>query len=227
MVNGQPLSFDVTTVWRRNMIMRDRQTGTFWQHATGEALRGPLAGQRLEVLGGTQSTWAGWRDDYPESILSTAPDAPAGLMPKQVLSWMLKNIPSQAKTAGFTPLGQLLDAHAEVAGLTAAGAARAYPLDLLRREHQVNDSLGGQPFCLFFDPSSQQVRAFRRPEIVCGRPELYLTGSTLTTSDGACRWDRSGRPLQANQPELERVRVERQWWLGWVEFHPGTSVYRG
>jgi hypothetical protein len=51
-VNDQRLMFEVAGVYRRNMIIRDRQTGTLWQHATGEALMGPLKGVQLQLLGG-------------------------------------------------------------------------------------------------------------------------------------------------------------------------------
>jgi len=41
-VRGRHLHFSPQAVWRRNMIMRDQETGTLWQQATGEALIGPL-----------------------------------------------------------------------------------------------------------------------------------------------------------------------------------------
>jgi hypothetical protein len=47
-VDGQRLTFEPVSVRRRNMIMRDRETGTIWQHETGEALLGRYRGRILE-----------------------------------------------------------------------------------------------------------------------------------------------------------------------------------
>ena len=60
-VDDQRLTFEVAGVYRRNMIIRDRQTGTLWQHATGEALMGPLKGVQLRPLGGELIRWSRWK----------------------------------------------------------------------------------------------------------------------------------------------------------------------
>ena len=44
------------------MIFRDRETGTLWQQATGEAVAGPLKGATLQLLSGEILTWAGWEN---------------------------------------------------------------------------------------------------------------------------------------------------------------------
>lgn len=58
-IKGQRLNFVVEAVWRRNMIIRDRETGTLWQQANGEALIGPLQGTQLQALGGELMNWMG------------------------------------------------------------------------------------------------------------------------------------------------------------------------
>ncbi len=72
-VDGQVLTFDARSPWRWNMIMRDRETGSLWQQATGEAVFGPLAGRQLQLLGGEQTAWAGWRDEHPQTEANRAP----------------------------------------------------------------------------------------------------------------------------------------------------------
>ena len=47
----------------------DEETGTIWSAFTGEALQGPLAGERLERVKSTSSFWFGWKDFYPETAL--------------------------------------------------------------------------------------------------------------------------------------------------------------
>lgn len=59
--------------------MRDRETGALWQHATGEALIGPLAGAKLEWLGGEQMTWAAWRTEHPDTVVALEPAEWSGM----------------------------------------------------------------------------------------------------------------------------------------------------
>ena len=72
-VNDQRLMFEVAGVYRRNMIIRDRQTGTLWQHATGEALMGPLKGVQLQLLGGELTSWSRWKEMYPHTSMAGEP----------------------------------------------------------------------------------------------------------------------------------------------------------
>jgi len=39
-------------------------------------------------------------------------------------------------------------------------------------------------------------------------------------------WTWAGNPLTSDTPPLQRLWIERQWWLGWVEFHPMSEVYQ-
>jgi hypothetical protein len=35
-----------------------------------------------------------------------------------------------------------------------------------------------------------------------------------------------GQPASPHTPPLQQLWIERQWWLGWVEFHPTSEVYQ-
>jgi hypothetical protein len=35
-----------------------------------------------------------------------------------------------------------------------------------------------------------------------------------------------GDPLTADTPALQKLLIERLWWLGWVEFYPASEVYQ-
>lgn len=163
-VNGQPLSFEVAGFWRRNMMMRDRESGSVWQEATGEAVAGPLRGTRLEPLGGQQTNWATWRNEHPETALVVEPEGAAkgiiGLLPYQRMFDLFGRI-------GFTFPGlsandTRLPSREEVAGISIAGEWRAYPLSMLRRVRVVNDELGGVPIAIVYEPGGDRVRAFQR-----------------------------------------------------------------
>ena len=226
-VDGQRLTFEVAGVYRRNMIIRDRQTGTLWQHATGEALMGPLKGVRLQPLGGELARWSSWRELYPHTSLAVEP-IPAfgrypGLIPRPLLERML-----EAFTTNFAAPGLVTDErlpmHEEIAGLSLAGVDRAYPLAMLQERGVINDSIGGRGVAILYDADADHVIALDR--VVDGQTiELVPADGGLSSANGTMRWTLTGNPLTADTPPLPRLWIERQWWLGWVEFHPASEVY--
>jgi hypothetical protein len=47
--------------------LRDAETGSLWSGRTGDAVGGPLAGERLELLPSLQVFWFAWSDFYPQT----------------------------------------------------------------------------------------------------------------------------------------------------------------
>ncbi len=50
-------------------LMKDLETGSTWTGTTGEAVSGPLAGQRLEQIESFVSFWFAWSDFHPDTEL--------------------------------------------------------------------------------------------------------------------------------------------------------------
>jgi hypothetical protein len=68
-VGQQTLSFENSgALWRDTLVMRDRETGTYWTVATGRALSGPLAGERLEAVPAQVTRMEFWNREYPNSL---------------------------------------------------------------------------------------------------------------------------------------------------------------
>lgn len=67
-VDGRVLTFENSgALWRDTLVVRDRETGTYWTAATGAALSGPLAGRRLSPIPAAYTTAAAWRHAFPGS----------------------------------------------------------------------------------------------------------------------------------------------------------------
>jgi hypothetical protein len=159
-VDGRVLHFDPEAVWRENMLMRDRETGTLWQHATGEALVGPLAGTRLDVLGGQTMTWDVWRADHPETTVTRDPSERewTGLLPKRTVSRVLVDGgPLTTLANRLARRDDRLAPTSVVVGVEVAGRARAYPLTTLTEVGSVEDEVGGVPVVVRFDRRGDRV----------------------------------------------------------------------
>ena len=66
MVDGTRLTFRLAGINNQNFIMRDDQTGTWWQQVSGLAIHGPLKGTRLRLVPHDQVTFAIWKDEQPK-----------------------------------------------------------------------------------------------------------------------------------------------------------------
>ncbi|HSP93158.1 MAG TPA: DUF3179 domain-containing (seleno)protein [Thermoanaerobaculia bacterium] len=56
-------------LWRDTLVLRDRATGTDWSAATGTALHGPLAGQRLRPIPAVVVRAGDWQRAFPASLI--------------------------------------------------------------------------------------------------------------------------------------------------------------
>lgn len=227
-VNGQRLIFQVAGVYRRNMIIRDRQTGTLWQHATGEALLGPLKGAQLQPLGGELTRWSKWKEMNPHTSLAVEPIPEhgrfPGLIPRDRLEYLLETFSTNYAAPGFVTDNRL-PMHEEIVGVSLAGVDRAYPLVVIRNQGVIHDRIGENSIAIVYDDDADHVNAFNclvSDKII----ELAPANGALSSLDGMMRWTWMGNPLTANTPPLQKLQIERQWWLGWVEFHPTSEVYQ-
>jgi hypothetical protein len=222
---GKDLTFEVAGFFRRNLVMRDRQTGSLWQQATGEAVYGPLKGARLTLLPGTQALWEDWWSEHPETWLAMEPRGRHGLLPLKALNRLFEaatNLPRLMP--GKTDLEDSLPAREWVAGLAAGGEARAYALPRLAGYAALEDALGGTPLVIRYDPGIDRVWVFDR-RIAGETQSLAWVGGGWLAEPSGQRWDAEGNPSKTGGEILQPMTVQRSWWLGWKEFHPNTSVF--
>lgn len=157
-IEGQELTFGVAGVWRRNMVIQDWETGSVWQQATGEAIAGPLKGKTLRPVSGSLVKWGMWSDQHQEGILGIEPDPPApNLLSVEGMVRLFEPTRHFAGPGLVAKKDNRLPLHEVVIGVDVNGAARAYPLDVVREKGEITDSLGGQPITINYHPEGDSV----------------------------------------------------------------------
>lgn len=69
------LSFGVSGKLRNSdLVMYDRETQSWWQQATGEAIVGQMTGERLQALPVWMESWAQFRRRNPDGFVMVEPD---------------------------------------------------------------------------------------------------------------------------------------------------------
>lgn len=56
-------------LYKNSFVMYDQETKSLWVHTTGEAVRGPLAGRRLDFLPSLVVPWSVWKAKYPATTV--------------------------------------------------------------------------------------------------------------------------------------------------------------
>ena len=226
-VDGITLTFHLAGINNQNFLMRDEETGTYWQQISGRAISGPLAGKTLPLIHCDELTVALWKSEEPHgSILK---DVPAFVPQYSPEDWdvQMARVPTVISHAqpGLSARDLMLGVHA-------GGSARAFPYDAVKREKLILDRIGSEPVLLALGPDNESVRAFSRA-LPGGRgiADFYRTANGpdfMMDSVSGSRWNFQGcaidGPLRGSC--LAPIEVIKDYWFDWREYNPGTTVYR-
>ena len=239
-VDGQELTFGTTGRLRfSNLIMYDRQTESWWQQATGDAIAGALTGTRLESLPAPIVSWEDLRSEHPDArVLSreTGYNRTYGQNPYAGYDDVDSSpfLYEGPETPGDLP------PMARVITVDAQGEPVAYPYEVLRESPAINDVVDGEPVAVLWQKGT--ASALDEDSVGAGRDvgsagvfSRRLDGSTLTfRSEGGTildeetgsAWNALGRAVAG---ELEGERLEPvvsidHFWFSWAAFRPETRV---
>ncbi len=168
-MNGRRLTFHLDGINNQNFIMRDEQTGTWWQQASGEAFLGPLRGSRLRPVFADEVSFALWRREHPAGRVLRPAAGQDGAWKAFNASWEADTARLPVTSAAYDsaraaagpadPLRQLAP-RTTVLGVALGGAERAYPLDALRGQGAVMDDLGGAAVAILAAADGRSFRVF-------------------------------------------------------------------
>ena len=138
-MKGRVLHFYLAGINNQNFLMRDRETGTWWQQITGKAIYGPLQGAALELVLSDELTFGQWRSESPSGKVL----APVAKYTKDYDSNWEPDVAKLPVVISFP--GTELKARDVVVGLTINGAGRAYPWEAFAKQSPVIDRVNGTP----------------------------------------------------------------------------------
>jgi hypothetical protein len=153
-VNGRALHFYLAGINNQNFLMRDKETGTWWQQINGKAIYGPLNGTSLNLVPYDELTFGEWKSEVSGGqVLAEVPK----YSKKYESNWE----PETAKLPVVVSFpGTELKSRDIVVGLELNGASRAYPWETLVKESPVIDHAGGMPLLITVPPDKKSFRVF-------------------------------------------------------------------
>jgi hypothetical protein len=240
-LNGMDLDFGTTGNLRQaDLVMYDRQTESWWQQFTGEAIVGTMTGQRLLLLPSSIISYGDFKSQFPDGKV---------LFPDTGLERAYGETPYINYDSLVNPGTKFLDGQADdrlppkmrVLGLTMDEIAIAYPYSILSEVAVINDTQNGQELVIFWKSGTnsalyKQVIAESKDvgsaaaysRIVDGQVLTFTqTGEAFADLETGSTWNLLGKaidgPLVGTQ--LDQLLAHELLWFAWAAFEPDTILY--
>jgi len=228
-VNGRQLHFHLAGINNQNFIMRDEETGSWWQQVTGEAIQGTLRGQRLRPVLHDESTFGLWKREKPEGRVLRPDEKVSQAGNYAPANWEERM--TKVPVATSVAIDKSLEPRTLVIGITINGASKAYPFDALVKQSLILDDVGGVPIFIVLGDDKRSVRAFERT--VDGRKLEFLVkpntaALTMVDAETGSEWDFTGKAIggQLNGRQLKKIAILEDYWFDWMTYNPKTKVYK-
>jgi hypothetical protein len=240
-VGGRTLTFGTTGNLRRSdLVMWDRQTESWWQQLTAEAVVGQLTGTRLEVLPSQTLSWADFKRIHPGGdVLSRDTGVPRDYGTNPYAGY------DEPDSEPFLLEGEAddrLPAKERVVAIFTNDETVVVPFGRLARDPVVELDAGGRRVVVLYKRGV--VSPLDAPSIagsrdvgtaaafdprVGGRPLSFerRSGGFADRETGS-RWDIAGRAVAGELAgeQLTPVRHDQQFWFALAAFVPDARIER-
>lgn len=242
-IDDEALDFGVSGLLRNSdLIMFDRQTESWWQQLTGEALVGAYTGTLLKIVPSQVISFGSFAERHPDGLVmsrDTGYSRQYGVNP-------YRDYDTQPGRP-FLFRGEVdprLDSPVDhVLAATIDNVAIAYPFDILRAERVINDVVADTPLVIFYQGGVASAlgdsRIDKSRDIgTAGMYEATLDDGRelrfVADDDGAFRdqatqstWNAFGEAIAGELAgsQLRWINAFPHFWFAWAAFHPETLVY--
>ena len=240
-LDGKVYDFGTTGRLRySDLIMYDRQTESWWQQITGEAIVGELTGKILRPLPAAIISWRDFQSAYPAGMVLSRDTGDVRAYGQNPYSGY-----DNINSAPFLFQGKYdgrLAPMERVVTISQGNQDFAVPFPLLAERKVVHLDAGGVPMVVFWAPGT--VSALDKNRIAESRDigatgafQAQLDGQPLTftaagdgvfTDGRGSSWNLAGQAITgpAKGKELTPVVHANHFWFAWAAFKPDTTVYQ-
>lgn len=239
-LEGRALDFGTTGKLRfSDLVMYDRQTESWWQQATGEAIIGGMTGKRLVFLPSQIISWEMFKLTYPAGkVLNRETGHRRSYGSNPYVGY------DDINSSPFLyrgPKDGRLPPMERVVTLSLNGEDVAYPFGVMEKVRVVNDTVGGKPIVVMFSKGVTSALdggsiSDSRDVGSAGVFERTLEGKVLTFKTSGVHfidaqtgstWNILGvataGPLAGKR--LTPVVSGTHFWFSWAVFQPKTRIY--
>ena len=191
-VGGTELVFgNQGALWGNAMTWWDTETGSIWSQPLGEAILGPRAGERLELLPSNLATWADWKEGHPDTLALAVASGQDGFDLEQM--------------AIVVELGP---------------ESTAFLVPELRESTVVNSVVNNVPVAVVIEPDTDRWKVFSR-QLDTDVVELVFVDGELQEIGGDRRFDIArGLPTDGGDEALDQLPGFTSFPKDYITFFP-------
>ena len=226
-VDGETLSFgNSSALYESDLVMVDRNTGSYWWQVAGSAIVGTLTGAALDPLPSVVATWADWKAQHPDTLILTRDTGFSRPYERDSFGSYADYLDSGQFVFPVSKASQdeRLQPAALVVGVVLDGVVRAYPVDGL--VDPLNDDVAGSPIVVF--PTDGGAAVFQAT--VNDQTSVFEVrdGDLIDTATGSV-WTTGGMAVSGTQEGSVLVPVPSRttFWFAFVAAFPEVELYQG
>lgn len=234
--DGTVLDFGTTGNLRNSdLVMYDRQTESWWQQFTGEAIVGEMTGEKLEFMPSQIISYSDFASQYPKGMVlsrDTGHRRSYGQNPYGGYDSIDSSpFAFEGETDGRLPPLE------RVVAVDVQGEQAAYPFSQLAEVRVVNDVVGGQPIAVFWKSGTRSTFGSSTADTgSTGAFSRRVGDQVLTFTDSEAKfvdqetgstWDLLGNATSGpmSGETLDRLVSGEHFWFAWAAFLPNTRVW--
>lgn len=236
------LDFGVSGMLRKSdLVMWDRQTESWWQQFTGEALVGELTGAQLDLVSSMLISLKDFFENYPNGeVLSTE----TGHFRKYGTNpYTGYDNPENKQPHLFNEtVDGRLPAMERVIDVQIEGQYKIYPFSAIQKKHVINDVFNDEAIVLFF--ASKTVSVLDKTNIAESKEIGSVTVFTSRIDDKILSfqkvennfvdeqtlstWSITGKCIKGVYKgwELRPITHGNHFAFSWFAFHPDCEIYK-
>ncbi len=225
-MEGKKLTFHLAGINNQNFIMRDDETGTWWQQVSGAALQGTFKGRTLTSVFTDEITFAVWKREHPNGRVLRPDDRVS--QQYEAANWEEEY--EKLRVVVPVDANDKLKPRALIAGIVVNGKAIAYPIDELKKQRLVINTIDATPIFVVLSDDNKSVRVFDR-SVDDRTLEFFVKADTtplqFVDAETGSTWDFSGKAISGSLAgkQLRKISVLKDYWFDWKLYHPDTSMY--
>ncbi|MEM9022823.1 MAG: DUF3179 domain-containing protein, partial [Bacteroidota bacterium] len=233
MVNGTLTTFGVSgLLFNTNLLPYDRATDSHWSQMRLECVNGPLIGQKIKTYQLVETTWATWRQMYPQSMVVSTNTGISRPYEQYPYGDYITN--NNRLLFPVNPVDERLPQKERVHGVVVGEAVTTYSINLFNDSVRlIEDRIGDRDVMVAGSRAANFVASFHAQlandsTMLEFRPVQDALPVILTDNEGN-QWDVFGYATEGPRQGQRLVPNDHAYmgyWFSWGAFHPQANIFQ-